>query len=39
LENETLEDSDGFHLRKKPICVLNKPKQKARLLQLEVCIF
>ena len=37
--NENLEDSDCFRLRKKPICVLNKPESKVRLLQLGVCIF
>jgi len=30
LENETLEDSDGFRLRKKPICVQDKLEWKEK---------
>jgi hypothetical protein len=39
LENENLEDSHCFGLRKKTICVLNKPESKAKLLQELVGIF
>jgi hypothetical protein len=39
LENENLEDSDCFRLRKKPICVVNKPELKEKQLQEWVDIF